>query len=354
MKDSVTKSWFCVFNNPEEHGYTGTPQEIVDRLREEWISASPSRTGAWIYCISADGLKHVHMVLEDVKAMRFSSVKNSYALGMHFEPTKGSKEQAEDYINKRGRFEEKGENVIATARHGEIKGCQGQRRDLEVIEELLNSGKSPQEIMAMSLSYRKHEDIIVSAYRDKCRLEVGHTREVDVVWHFGPSGSGKSYYSNTLIEKHGSNQVYFMTDYSTGCFDGYMCQPVLFMDEYRGQFPYNFLLTLLDVYVSEVHARYHNVSTLWSEVHLTSVYAPEEVYNRNVQDMSERSVETFAQLRRRIRTVMYHWKDENGFHQFSLPMAEYKDRSDMCFKAARSNRDTFFLFPSGVAAPFDK
>ena len=218
-KDVFSKSWFCVFNNPEQHGYSGTPQEIVDRLCEEWSSSSPTKSGAWIYCISADGLKHVHMVLEDTKAMRFSVVKKSYAPGMHFEPTKGSKEQAEDYINKRGKFEEKGEKVIATARHGEIKGCQGQRKDFEVIEELLSSGKTPREILDMSLVFRKHEDLIYSAYRDKRRKEVGHMRDVNVIWHFGSSGSGKSYYSNTLIEKYGLDSVYFMTDYSNGCFE---------------------------------------------------------------------------------------------------------------------------------------
>ena len=47
MNDLTTKSLFCVFNNPEEHGYSGTPQEIIDRLREEWIASSPTRTGAW-------------------------------------------------------------------------------------------------------------------------------------------------------------------------------------------------------------------------------------------------------------------------------------------------------------------
>ncbi len=352
-KDTVSKSWFCVFNNPEEHGYTGTPQEIVDRLCEEWTASNPSRTGAWIYCISADGLKHIHMVLEDVKAMRFSAIKKSYAIGMHFAPTKGTKEQAEDYINKRGKFEEKGEKIIASSRHGEIKGCQGHRKELEVIEELLSSGKNPREIMDMSLSYRRHEDIIVSAYRDKRRKEVGHMRKVNVVWHFGKSGSGKSYFSNSLIEKYGLDSVYFMTDYGNGCFDSYMCQPVLFMDEYRGQFPYSALLTILDEYVSEVHARYHNAPTLWNELHITSVYTPDEIFRRNVQDSSERSVETFEQLRRRINTIMYHWKDDAGFHQFPLPMSEYKDRNDIVFKAARCS-DSFFLLPSGIVTPFDK
>ena len=354
MKDIVTKSWFCVLNNPEVHGYSGTPQEIVDKLCDEWISFSPTRTGAWIYCISADGLKHVHMVLEDVRAMRFSVIKKSYAVGMHFEPTKGSKEQAEDYINKRGKFEEKGEKIIAVARYGEIKGCQGQRRDLEVVEELLNSGKTPGEIMDISLYYRKHEDVIVSAFRDKRRKEVGFMRDVNVVWHVGESGSGKSYVAKRLIEEKGQQAVYFMTNYSNGCFDNYMCEPILFMDEYRGQFPYSLLLTLIDVYVSEQHARYHNISTLWNEVHITSVKTPDMIYRDNIQDEYERSIDTFEQLRRRINTIVYHWKDEAGFHQYSLPMSEYKNYRDLVFKAVRSLEVSFMPLPSSIITPFCK
>ena len=41
------------------------------------------------------------MVSEDRKAMHFSVIKKNYALGMHFEPTKDSKEDAADYINKK-------------------------------------------------------------------------------------------------------------------------------------------------------------------------------------------------------------------------------------------------------------
>lgn len=352
MKDLTTKSWFCVLNNPEEHGYTGTPQEIVDKLCEEWISASPTRTGAWIYCISADGLKHVHMVLEDVKTMRFSAVKKSYAVGMHFEPTKGTKEQAEDYINKRGKFEEKGEKIIASARYGEIKGAQGQRRDSDVLGELIDSGKTPREILAMSFAFRKYEKQIISAYRDKKINEIPFVRDVFVNWHVGASGSGKSYTANQLIKKHGEDNVYFMTDYETGCFDSYMCQPVLFMDEYRGQFPYTTLLTLLDKYRKEVHARYSNVSTAWTEVHITSVMTPDEIYRLCVSE-DIRETETFAELRRRIDVITFHWKDGGNFYQFSLPMTQYKDRTDLQVRALMSVRDSFVPAPD-IVIPFCK
>ena len=32
MSDNISKSWFAVFNNPEEHGLTGTPEEICDTI----------------------------------------------------------------------------------------------------------------------------------------------------------------------------------------------------------------------------------------------------------------------------------------------------------------------------------
>ncbi len=40
MADTVSRSWFAVFPNPEQHGYTGTPEQIVEKLKEEWISGN--------------------------------------------------------------------------------------------------------------------------------------------------------------------------------------------------------------------------------------------------------------------------------------------------------------------------
>ena len=66
MSNDVTvRSWFCVFNNPDKHGYEGTPQEVCEKLMGEWVGDSGTRSGAWAYCISAEGLHHLHMVLED-------------------------------------------------------------------------------------------------------------------------------------------------------------------------------------------------------------------------------------------------------------------------------------------------
>ena len=112
MADTVSRSWFAAFPNPEQHGYTGTPEEIVEKLKDEWISENQLRKGWWGYCISAKGLPHVHMVLEDSGSCRFTKVKKAYPTA-HLEPTKGNKKQVLQYIHKEPPYDEKGEQVLS-------------------------------------------------------------------------------------------------------------------------------------------------------------------------------------------------------------------------------------------------
>jgi len=351
MNDTVSKSWFAVFNNPQDHGYDGEPHNIVDRLIDEWVKDNPTRTCAMTYCISADGLHHVHMVLEDVKAMRFSAIKKSYAIGAHFEATKGNKEQAESYIKKTGKFQEKGEVVVYANRHGEIKGCQGSRRDLEVIEELINNGYTPSQIMDMSISYRRYEKLIRDAFFSKRNKETPFVRDVMVYWHVGESGSGKSYCSSEILTKRGEDSMYFVSEYENGFLDRYNGEPVLFMDEFRaGRISYSQLLAILDKYKTQIHARYTNVYALWSEVHITSVLPPEDVYKKMVQENQDK--DTLLQLKRRINFIIYHWKDNScNYHQYLLLMADYRNYDEL--KKIAYDNDGFVPLETNVKVPFD-
>jgi DNA mismatch repair protein MutL len=42
--DTISRSWFCVLNNPRDHGYTGSPQEICEKLRS---SNTPDPSGVF-------------------------------------------------------------------------------------------------------------------------------------------------------------------------------------------------------------------------------------------------------------------------------------------------------------------
>ena len=37
MSDTVSRSWFAVFPYPEKHGYSGSPNEIIEQMKNEWI-----------------------------------------------------------------------------------------------------------------------------------------------------------------------------------------------------------------------------------------------------------------------------------------------------------------------------
>lgn len=333
MSDSVSRSWFCVFNNPGDHGYGGTPEEVLGRLRDEWVGDSLTRTGAWIYCVSAEGLHHVHMVLEDDKAMRFSLIKKGYAVGAHIEPTKGSKQQAEDYVNKVGKWEEKGEEILASLRHGEIKGAQGRRKDLSLVQDLIEQGMSPEEVMELDLGFRRYDRIIRDHYFRLRERETPVLREVRVVWHVGLPGSGKTYSYVRLLEEH-PDDVYFTSQYELGWLDTYAGERFLFLDEFRGQLRYEVLLSILQGYKTRYHARYSDVTGLWTEVHVSSVYPPESVYENMVTE--NRSIDSARQLFRRISSIVLHYRDGQDYCQYELPFGEYVNYESLCRRAGQA------------------
>lgn len=122
----------------------------------------------------------------------------------------GNKQQAEDYIQKRGKFEEKGEQVIYIARYGEIKGKQGARMDFDVIEELIEQGLTPNEVMEQSFGYRRYERMIKQAYFWKRFKETPPVREIKVYWHVGESGTGKATPMSSSLRRKGS-RMYICT-----------------------------------------------------------------------------------------------------------------------------------------------
>lgn len=308
MANDVSRSWFCVFNNPAEHGYEGTPEEVCNRLRDEWIGDSTTRSGAWVYCISAEGLHHIHMVIEDLKPMRFSAVKKEYCPGMHFEATKGTKRQAEAYINKEGSFAEKGEEIVYTCKHGDIQGRQGRRSDLTDYYERLESGETPADILKDTPKAYCHLQVLKNMFFDIRSQHTPIFRQMKVYWHTGPSGTGKSYERVLLSKEIGEENIYYLTSFNSGAFDRYNGEPVLWIEDYRGEFKLQELLRLLDSYKADIPARYSNVKALWNEVHITSVLTPGECYNQAALNDYDR----LEQLYRRITSICYHFKTKHN------------------------------------------
>lgn len=320
----ITKSWFAVLNNPSDHNYPGSPQEVCEKLRDDWIGDSTTRAGIWAYCISDAGLHHVHMVLEDTVAMRFTAVKRTYAVGVHLEPTKGTKKQAEDYIYKRHPFQEAGEEVVVVIRTGTINGAPPKLGTMDTIARLIEEGQTPRQIMLLDFKYRRFEREIKSAFFDKRLAETPIIRDVKVHFLFGESGSGKTHTLVELCNTHGEDEVCIISDHATtGAFDHYQGEKVIFIDEYKGDFSYRTFLQITDQYKTMVHARFTNVWALWHEVYITSIYPLEDLFDLMVP-YERRNVDTIAQMHRRITDITYCYRDENeAYCKKTIPGEEY-------------------------------
>ena len=74
-----SRSWFCVWNNPQKYFPEGTePHDMVLHTVDIWIKDKPQRTCAINYEIGDTGTPHMHMVLEDPAKARFSALQKMY------------------------------------------------------------------------------------------------------------------------------------------------------------------------------------------------------------------------------------------------------------------------------------
>lgn len=339
MAEFNCRSAFCVINNPryditykhneegeiikDENGkavvlkqepteyYSMTEQQICDDVLNKWVGDDDKRTGAVLFCVSALGLEHLHCVFESDKTFRPLSALKKLFPKVHIEVTKGNKKQVEDYINKVGKFEEKGEKVIAKSQVGEIKGCQGKRNDLismSDIRDMIYSGQTPKQIyrqFPQALKSKTATEELFYLYRsDNTPVK----RDVNVNWLFGGTGCGKSYTYVQLCEKHGEENVYLVSDYDNP-FDNYQGEPIIVFDEFRGRIPYSNFLGMLDCYKQQVKARYSNKMMLWTEVYITSPFLPFELY-QSIRERNDK-YDSLNQLIRRIDHIIYCFKYED-------------------------------------------
>lgn len=325
---SSTRTWFCVLNNPEKQFGQIEPDKIVDKAIEVWMTAD-NRGCAINYEIGDVGkTPHLHMVLYDPAKVRFTAIKKLFP-AIHVEPMHGTKKQALEYIEKKGRFEEKNHTVIIPAKYaGDIQSNQGQRTDLSAVQDMIDSGMKPNEIFDENILFRKYEKIIKSAYFRKRTLETPPFRNVDVTWHCGEAGTGESHSYLELVEQYGEDDVYFVSDFENGGLDNYAGEHILFLDEYKGSYRYQIFLQMLDGYKAQIHCRYANAYALWTAIHITSIYPPEQSYTFMV-DESARSLDSVQQLLRRINTIVYHYKENSEYKSFALPALKYVNYEDL-------------------------
>ena len=89
------RTWFCVLNSPRTiWGEEATPEEMVNAALDLWMENKPRRSCAGNYEVGDTGNEHMHLVLCDPQKARFSAIQKLFP-GIHIEPMRGTKEDAE-------------------------------------------------------------------------------------------------------------------------------------------------------------------------------------------------------------------------------------------------------------------
>lgn len=329
QNETSSRSWFVVLNNPKKNSSVLNTLEsnahICQEIVFQWQNGGQDRSSACLYCKSAEGLEHCHIVLETKNGAKFSAIKNFFEkwfdCSPHIELTKGNKSQVEDYVNKRGKFEEKGEVILEKFQQGELIGAQGRRTDLTLLAEEIANGKTPAQILAENPEAYKFKNHLNDMFNQKRKKEVGILREVHFNWECGPSGSGKSYIYVELCDKYGPENVYYVNCESGHLFDNYNGEPYVVLDEFRGGvIKWGELLSLTDKYVTPVAARYMNKLSLWSHIFVVVVNPPDITYS---EVLFNKGLDNFTQLIRRLESVSYHFKEGEEFKEIRVSPKEY-------------------------------
>lgn len=328
----------------EEEQYRRSPEFLADYLSNLWNESGKGRSCAVAVCESEEGCYHAHMALygntttlKKVSDILFQS---------HVEPQLGGKKELAAYMMKQGKYAEKGEKILFLKNMEAIQDVQGKRNDLDVIEEMLIKGMTPQEILDTNFRFYRYEKMILRAYTDQRIKDAPVKQDIYVEYHVGNSGTGKTFFYNQLCEEYNADNIYILTDYDNGAsggLDSYMkggAPDILFMDEFKGVgITYGKLLTMLNGYSRmQVHARYENAFSLWTKVFITSVYPVEKIYEIMV-DEDKRNDDSYEQLIRRISKIVYHYKEDGEYKTYEIDAREYIDYEDLRNRAAGIKRD---------------
>jgi len=225
--------------------------------------------------------------------------------GIHLEIARGSKAECRAYSSKdETRAPDAGFGFIELGRYEDVPDQRGQgaRNDIHAATELIRAGGTLQTVA------QEHGEAYVKFHRGflafqsaihsgpRVRDAGGVFQPPRVFWFYGSTGTGKTL---AVFEASGAEEVYSKPG-GNDWWDGYCGQPVVLLDDYRGNwFPFANLLRLLDRYPLQVPFKGGYVPFNSPTIYITCPVRPEVLYS----SMETRTEGSIAQLLRRITEV---------------------------------------------------
>lgn len=285
--DTIGRTFFVVIHEESLKNMLIEPQwENIEQFEKTLISSFSDVLGHDNFygtiCESAQGVKHIHLVETENKPKRFTAVAKKLG-NAHTEEMRGTKEQAEDYIEKRGKFEEKGEKILGYfGNRNAIQDNHGKRTDLDIEKQIkdgtLNASNLNRYILdntSTDTQAKRIENrftrIMHDLYDRKSR------NEIEVIYVEGKTGEGKT---RIAYERYPDLFRASVDENNNFPFDNYKGEKTLVLDELRPSIlKPNFLLQILDRYPLTLNIKYGNFPACWDRVIITTAFPLSEWYN---------------------------------------------------------------------------
>ena len=172
--------------------------------------------------------------------------------------------------------------------------------DRLLLADAVDEGMSPQEIalddkLRLLLTSANISFVEKIWTAQKAKKWSSEQREVEVTYLWGETGVGKT---RSVREAVPPEKLYAATLSSRDPFGKYAFEPVLLLDEFRGDYPLPELLQLLDRYPVQLDRRYENSWAAWNRVFICSNWPLEDLYR-------DCPAADRAALRRRISKIIH-------------------------------------------------
>lgn len=298
-------------------------------------SRDPEKNGCiTVFERGEEGTVHAHTLVCSQTPIKFASLQRKFNHS-DIDVVRGNIQEAIDYLYKRGKYSEKAFTQLCEPVEWGRERCDNRRagnsrkRVLDEMDAMLRDGMTPNQIYALDPEYAFYRSTIETTFVARAEGGIPNVRDLKVFYHFGDSGSGKSYTRIQLEEQYGANALYAVTGDYEHPWDQYACEPIVFLDELRPScFKLEFLLQLMDVYRLRLPARYAPKVAAWNQLHIATILPPEDMFEGLLKGAKwSTDGESERQFYRRITEVVYHLAGKDGeYRQLSIPGEEYGAR----------------------------
>lgn len=279
------------------------------------------------------GYRHWQLLLERESGavIRFARLRVLFPTG-HFEPRRGTIEQAMSYVTKT----ETRANPPVSISRGEIHRDQGKRTDLDQYYEAITGGKTAAQVVSefpRAFRYARQLEALQSSLLIASPLAKEIRDDLKVYWVYGAPGVGKTRAVFSL------GDIFRVSDYTRDPFGMYGGQDILVLDEYNGQLPYELFLQVTDVYPVELPCRYRNKPAIFTRLYILSNRSPWSVYGDTPD------VDISAVLRRITGGVFQMVRDPDGARRLVQVPRDDREREQMQKNLADSPFPGFSVYP---------